>query len=150
MGRGTFEILSADIAVFTSGLGAWFVTDPRPTRGVVRWRIKGLTPWFANGLIPWFTAALAPWFASGLVPWAASSPIPWFGSRLVQQIGRELLARPFSRRQLLRACGTPSEASAGPLSLPVQSVPSSSRLWVGRYLTSWPAPTLPSPASGGG
>src|SRR6266849_1188159 len=121
-----FEILSADIAVFTNGLGARFATDPQPTRGVVRWRIKGLTLRFAHGLIPWFTAAPASWFASGLAPLAAaSSPIPWFGGRLLQQIGRELLARPFRRRQLLRARGTPSKAPAGPLSLPVPSVPSS-------------------------
>src|SRR6266849_1210336 len=68
-----FEILSADIAVFTNGLGARFATDPQPTRGVVRWRIKGLTLRFAHGLIPWFTAAPASWFASGLAPLAAAS-----------------------------------------------------------------------------
>ena len=78
---------------------------------------------------------LAARFASSPIRWAASGPIRWFGSKLVEQIGLKLLARPFCRRQLLRAYGSPSEAPAGPLSLPVLSLPSSFRLRVGRYLT---------------
>ena len=82
-----------------------------------------------------FSGGLVPCFASSPIPYSTGGPIPWFGSRLVQQIGRELLARPFRRQQLLRAGGSPSEAPAGPLSLPGLSVPPSFRLRVGRHLT---------------
>jgi len=130
-----FETLAADIAVRTNGLGAWVTAVRRFGRGLVPWLTESLIPRFCLGFIPAFSSGLAPRFASDPIPWSTGDPIPWFGRRLVEQIGRELLARPFRRQQLLRAYGSPSEAPAGPLSLPGLSVPPSFRLWVGRYLT---------------
>jgi len=133
-----FEILAADIAVRTNGLGAWVTTVRRFGRSLVPWLTENLIPRVGLGFIPAFSGGLAARFASSPIRWAASSPIRWFGSKLVEQIGLKLLARPFCRRQLLRAYGSPSEAPAGPLSLPGLSVPPFFRLWVGRDLTCRP------------
>jgi len=145
-----FETPSADVAVRTSGLGAWVTAVRRFGRGLVPWFAKGPIRGFGldvnssspSGRVllagsPIRCAASRPirWFGSSPIRWSGSSPIRWSGSRLVKQIDRELLARPFRRQQLLRAGGSPSEAPAGPLSLPVLSVPPSFRLWVERYLT---------------
>jgi hypothetical protein len=148
-----FEALAADIAVRTSGLGAWVTAVRRRGRGLVPWLAESLIPWFglgvtcsfrrgrvlcfAGSLIRWAAGSPVRWAAGSLIRRAAGSPVRWFGSKLVEQISRQLLARPFRRQQLLRAYGGPSEAPAGPLSLPVLSVPPSFRLWVGLDLTRW-------------
>src|SRR5437899_11157130 len=133
--RMVFEISSsADITVWTDGLGAWFAAV-RFARGINCWLAEGLNPSFSLGLISSLTGGLHSARASNPIPWSASGPVARFGSKLVKQIGRELLARPFCRQQLLCACRSPREAPAGPLSLPVPSVPSSCRLRMGRYLT---------------
>src|SRR5712692_7809169 len=85
--RMVFEILAADIAVRTNGLGAWVTTVRRFGLGLVAWLTESLIPRFCLGFIPAFSGGLAARFASSPIRWAASSPIRWFGSKLVEQIG---------------------------------------------------------------
>jgi hypothetical protein len=76
-----FEILSADITVWTDALVARFADAAQFIRGNARWFAESLISWFAIGFTP---RCFTPRRINGLNLWAAGGSIPWFGSKLVQ------------------------------------------------------------------